>query len=157
MMSPHERTIQAAEGYLELKMFSQVWKELHSLPAEQLGTEQVLEIFIHSLMGEARWEDALTVIRRLRTTSPEKPEGFIHEAYCLHELGQTREALNLLLEGPAVLHERALYFYNAGCYHAQLGEVDDAMRMLEQSFAMDKALKKSAKHDPDLAGLRALL
>ena len=157
MMSPHDRTIEAAEGYLELRMFSEVWKELKSLPAEELGRLKVLRIFLHSLMGEERWEDALTVARRLRTTSPDKPEGFIHEAYCLHELGRTREALDLLLQGPASLQDRPLYFYNAGCYHAQLGELDDAVRMLEKSFAMDDTLKKSARHDPDLAGLKEML
>ncbi len=157
MMSGHERAIQAAEGYLELRMFSEVWRELHSLPAEHLGSEKVLHIFLHSLMGEQRWDDALTVARRLRTGCPDETDGFIHEAYCLHELGRTREALDLLLQGPESLRERPLFFYNAGCYHAQLGELDEAVRMLKRSFAMDRTLKKSAGRDPDLAGVKEML
>lgn len=157
MMNGHERTILAAQGYLELGMFSDVWRELHSLPAEMLGEVGVLEIFVLSLMGERRWEDALTVARRLRKERPEEAGGFIHEAYCLHELGHTNEALDVLLQGPPSLKKRAVFFYNAGCYHARLGEFDKAVQMLEKSFEMDASLKKSARHDPDLAGLKEML
>jgi hypothetical protein len=69
----------------------------------------------------------------------------------------TREALNLLLEGPESLRERAVFFYNAGCYHAQLGEFNEAVQMLQQSFAMDESLKKSARLDPDLASVKEML
>jgi predicted Zn-dependent protease len=156
-MTDHDRIILAAQGYLELGMFSEVWKELHNLPAEELGNVEVLEIFVLSLMGERRWDDALTVARRLRSERPDAPGGYIHEAYCLHELGRTHEALQVLHEGPASLQQRPVFFYNAGCYHARLGEFDKAMAMLEQSFAMDATLKKSARHDPDLVSLKEML
>lgn len=156
-MTGHERSILAAQGYLELGMFNEVWKELHSLPAEMLGRVEVLEIFVLSLMGERRWEDALTVARRLREERPADPGGFIHEAYCLHELGNTQGALQVLLQGPPSLQERAVFFYNAGCYHACLGEFEKAVQMLERSFEMDASLKRSARHDPDLAGLKEML
>jgi tetratricopeptide (TPR) repeat protein len=157
-MSPdRERTILAAQGYLELGMFSEVWKELHTLPAEELGSAEVLEIFVLSLMGERRWEDALIVARRLREERPGEPLGFIHEAYCLHELGRTHEALAVLHDGPPALQKHALFFYNAGCYHARLGEFDKAALMLEKSFAINASLKKSARHDPNLAAMKEML
>jgi hypothetical protein len=154
MLPPHERIIQAAEGYLELRMFSEVWRELQALPAEQLASPEVLNIFLHSLMGEKRWADALTVVRRLRSERADDPDGMIHEAYCLHELGMTREALDLLLKGPPSLRDRPLFFYNAACYHTQLGELDEAVRLLHMAFAMDENLKRTAKQDSDLAALR---
>ncbi len=157
MQASHERTILAAQGYLELGMFSEVWKELHSLPAELLGHFSVLEIFVLSLMGEKRWEDALAIARRLREQRPSEAGGYIHEAYCLHELGHTHDALQLLLDGPDSLRERPVFFYNVGCYHAQLGEFKQAVAMLEKSFEMDSTLRKSAKYDPDLAGLKEML
>lgn len=153
-MEPHERSIIAAQGYLELGMFSDVWRELHSLPAALLGSSEVLELSALSLMGERRWDEALEVARRLREGRPDDPGGFIHEAYCLHELGRTREALDTLLNGPATLHEKPVYFYNAACYRAQLGEVEDAVELLALAFKMDGRLRRSAKHDPDLAPLK---
>ncbi len=156
-MNPHERSILAAQGYLELGMFKDVWKELNSLPADHLSRADVMEIFVLSLMGEKRWEDALTLARRLREKQPEEPGGFIHEAYCLHEMGHTKEALDVLMDGPPSLQERAVFFYNAGCYHARLGDFTAAIVMLERSFEMDASLKRSARRDPDLVDVKNLL
>ncbi|MCE9518566.1 MAG: hypothetical protein K8R87_03215 [Verrucomicrobia bacterium] len=153
-MDLHERSIIAAQGYLELGMFRDVWRELQSLPEAMLGCAEVLELSVLSLMGEGRWGEALEIARRLRDLRPKDPSGFIHEAYCLHELGRTREALDTLLNGPESLMEKAVYFYNAACYRAQLGEVKDAVKMLGVAFEMDGSLRRSAKYDPDLVSLK---
>ncbi len=86
-------------------MFRDVWRELHGLPAKLLGRVDVLEVLALSLMGEGRWDEALEVARRLRgDTDPRRPGGFIHEAYCLHELGRTQEALRTSwMSGPRTL------------------------------------------------------
>ena len=94
MLSPHERIIQAAEGYLELKMFSEVWRELQALPAEQLGSPEVLNIFLHSLMGEKRWADALTVVRRLG----HEADGLVRAGIAAYT---TEDEVDRLLEGVA--------------------------------------------------------
>jgi predicted Zn-dependent protease len=156
-MDPHERSILASQGYLELGMFRDVWRELHGLPAKLLGRVDVLEILALSLMGEGRWEEALEVARRLRDTDPAEPGGFIHEAYCLHELGRTQEALDTLMRGPRTLQDKAVFYYNAACYRARLGDSDGAMAMLNKSFEMDANLKASARRDPDLVTVRKLL
>lgn len=153
-MNSHERSILAAQGYLELGMFPSVWQELQELPGEYLARPDVLEILTLSLMGQLRWEDALRVAQRLREEAPEEPGGFIHEAYCLHEMGQTKQALEVLLKGPASLKTKAVYFYNVGCYHARLGNNKEALRMLEKSFEMDASLKRTARRDPDLVTLK---
>lgn len=153
-MDPHERSIIAAQGYLELGMFGEAWREIHSMPEALRESPEVLELSALSLMGERRWEEALEVARRLRRDRPDDPGGFIHEAYCLHELRRTREALDTLLNGPASLHEKPVYFYNAACYRAQLGQLNDAVELLALAFKMDESLRRSAKHDPDLASLK---
>ncbi len=153
-MDEHERKIISAQGYLELGMFRDVWHELQSLPAKFLGRGDVLEILVLSLMGEARWNEALELAKRLRVGAPSEPGGFIHEAYCLHELGRTSEALEILLNGPRALHENPVFFYNAGCYRARLGDVAGAMKMLRKSFEMDASLRRSARFDTDLETIK---
>jgi predicted Zn-dependent protease len=153
-MDPHERSIMAAQGYLELGMFRDVWREIQELPAALRDTAEVLELSTLSLMGERRWDEALERARRLREKRPVEPSGFIHEAYCLHELGRTREALETLLNGPPSLREKPVYFYNAACYRARLGELEGAVKLLGLAFKMDGSLRRSAKHDPDLAALK---
>lgn len=153
-MDEHERKIIAAQGYLELGMFSDVWRELHTLPAKYLCRGDVLEILVLSLMGQARWSEALELAKRLRQGAPSEAGGFIHEAYCLHELGRTSEALDILLKGPPALHEKPVFYYNAGCYRARLGDVAGAMEMLRKSFEMDSSLRRSARFDPDLETIK---
>ncbi len=155
-MNEHERSILAALGYLELGMYKNVWQELQSLPGDLLGRADVLEILTLSLMGENRWEDALKVAERLRVLTPDEPSGYIHQAYCLHELGNTKDALKLLMSGPKSLMKKSVFYYNAGCYHAKLGDFESALAMLEKSFELDANLRKTARKDPDLAGLKEI-
>ena len=69
---------------------------------------------------------------------------------CLHELGLTEDARRTLLDGPECLRSEAVYYYNLGCYQTQLGDLNDAKRMLKRSFEMDAKLEDVAKADPDL-------
>lgn len=153
----HERSIIAAQGYLELGMFVHARKEVEQLPQALHGRADVLEILALSLMGESRWEEALSVASDLCVLQPSEPSGYIHKAYCLHEMGRTAEALVVLLSGPEALKRKSVFFYNVGCYHARLGQIDEAMKMLRKSFELDAALRKSARRDPDLVSVKALI
>ena len=77
--------------------------------------------------------------------------------FCLHELGKTAEAKELLLKGPLALLKDPIYYYNMGCYDALLGNVKSAQVHLLTSFKMDASLREIAKRDPDLKSLRELI
>lgn len=154
--SPHDRIILAAQGYLELGMFDHARKEIDLLADDAKGGPEALEILALSLMGQSRWVEALDLASALCELRPKEPGGHIHKAYCLHELGRTEEALRVLLDGPEVLKRKSVFFYNAGCYYAKLGRVDEAVAMLEKSFELDEGLRRSAKRDPDLVSIKAL-
>jgi tetratricopeptide (TPR) repeat protein len=150
-----ERTILRAQGYTELGMYARARQELATLPLHTFASADVVEIRLLCDMGEHRWEEALKLSHELRRLHPEDPDGCLHEAYCLHELGRTQEALHLLKSGPTVLHQRALYYYNLACYNARLGELEAALQLLNHAFEMDQSLRRVAKKDSDLDALRA--
>ena len=129
-MTELERRILAAEGYIELGLHSEAREELSHLPPESAERADVIELIVLCS---------------------------IHAAYCLHELGQTQEALDLLARGPAALRTKPVYYYNVGCYLACLGENEKALQLLEQSFEMDGSLRDHARNDRDLDGLRQKL
>lgn len=156
-MTESERRIQAAQGYVELGLHSEAREELSQLSAIAAERPDALEISALCFMGEARWAEALPLTQKLCQMEPKEPGGYIHAAYCLHELGQTHEALDLLARGPAALKAKPVYYYNVGCYMAKLGQKDQALKLLEQSFEMDGSLRSYAKKDPDLASLREKL
>lgn len=156
-MTDIERRIIAAQGYVELGLFSEAREVLAALPRDLCARSDVVEITVLCLMGEHRWDEALETARRLCALEPEEPGGFIHAAYCLHEMGRTREAVDVLVRGPATLQTKAVFYYNMGCYRARLGEVEAAVDMLHKAFIKDESLRKAARRDPDLDALRPKL
>jgi len=154
MLEGHERTLLAAQGYSELSMFDDAIAELDALPEEATRVSTVIELRTVILMQAKRWKPALAVSRDLCRAEPEKTTGFIHAAFCLHELGRTAEARDVLLAGPDVLHAEPTFHYNLACYECALGHLDLARMHLEKSIELDKKMRDFAKVDPDLAALR---
>ncbi len=153
MTPQEEKTLEVAQGYHDLGMVEDAWKELLSLSSRCRGTFQALNIEAMLLIGEARYEDALAVARRMCRRAPKQPSGYIHTAFCMHELGQTQEALDILLTGPRTLEEEPVYFYNMSCYQAKLGQIEKADELLRKAMKMDEKFAKMAKQDPDLKDL----
>lgn len=156
-MTDTERRIAAAQGYIVLGLHAEARREITALSPDKMNRPDVIELQVLCSMGEEDWSGALEHARRLCSLEKDEPGGFIHAAYCLHELGRTDEALSTLRNGPPSLRKKAVYFYNLGCYSARLGLVEEALLMLEQAFAKEPGLRKAARKDPDLAALREQL
>jgi tetratricopeptide (TPR) repeat protein len=145
-----ERSLLAAQGYIELEMPDEALRELDAISQGDQNREEVLQMRLFVFMRSRQWDDALDICSRLRRESPDCTTGYIHGAFCLHEMGRTLEAKQLLLTGPACLLREPTYHYNLGCYDAVLGNIDEASHHLETSFLMDKKFREIAKYDPDL-------
>lgn len=151
-----DHRLQAAQGYAELGMFDEALAELDHLPEAAQKSEPALTMRVFVLMRSRNWKDALQACRDLCERYPLQSTGYLHGAFCLHEMDQTVEAREMLLSGPPVLLQEPTYFYNLGCYDAALGDMDQAIRHLETSFLMDDKFREIAKYDPDLKLLSSL-
>lgn len=156
-MTEAERRIIAAQGYVELGLYDEARAELAPLPAAFHDRVDVIEITLLCLMGGHQWADGLALATKLCELEPAEPGGYIHAAFCLHELGKTAEAVDVLSRGPATLRTKPVYYYNMGCYHACLRQFDKSLAYLERAFEMDGELRLHAKKDRDLDCLRAQL
>jgi Flp pilus assembly protein TadD len=108
-------------------------------------------------MRKKQWSRALTISRKLCRVAPQCSAGFLHAGFCLHELGRTLQAKQMLLKGPTALLKEPIYYYNMGCYDVLLGNLKDAQVHLQISFKMDASFRELAKRDPDLKPLHAIL
>ena len=151
----HQRLLIAAQGYSELGLPDLALAELELIPSEYQSQPTAVETRLSVLMQAKRYKDALPFGQELCRLVPEKSSGFIHSAFCMHELGNTKAAREILLNGPSSMKAEATYHYNLACYEAKLGNLDQARAYLDVSFAMDKKLKEYALSDPDLDVLRA--
>jgi tetratricopeptide (TPR) repeat protein len=149
-MTPDERRISAAQGYMELELYEEALRELDQLSPVASEEAAAIETRLVYHFHRRHWQEAEALARQLIANWPEAASGHIHLAYCLHELGRTQEAADALESGPADLRRRAVYYYNLGCYYTQMGQLDKALRLLKKSFAMDDTLRASATADPDL-------
>ena len=156
-MEDLEKIITTAQGYSELGMHEDAIAELDSISPEHSEKSEVQEIRLLVLMHARRWKEALAASRKLCKANPESASGFIHAAFCLHELGRTQDAKSLLVNGPPSLLKEPTYHYNLACYEARLGNYPEAHAHLETSFAMDRKFREFAKNDSDLEPIRHLL
>ena len=154
MIEEHSRTLLAAQGYCELNMFDEALLELGSLPYDDHQHPTVVELRLTILMQAKRWKSALATGRELTSLAPERTMGYIHAAFCLHELGRTLEARDVLLNGPDALREEPVFHYNLACYECALGNLPEARAHLERSLELDTKFREYAKTDPDLQPLR---
>jgi predicted Zn-dependent protease len=152
-----EWQFRAACGYAELGMTRQSVQELNAIDRAHQNRPEVLQLRLHHLMRAQRWVQALRISQKLCRAAPDCGAGYLHAGFCLHELGKTAEAKQLLLKGPSALLKEPIYYYNMGCYEALLGNVKDARINLETSFRMDATFRELAKKDPDLKTVQDLI
>ena len=138
-------------------MFRESIAELDAIEPRLQNRPEVLQLRLHDLMRKKRWARALQVSQTLCRVAPDSGTGFLHAGFCLHQLGKTVEAKNLLITGPVALLKEPIYYYNMGCYEALLGNVRDAQQNLEISFKMDASFREIAKKDPDLKALHGVI
>lgn len=152
-MDQNERALLAAQGYAELGMYDDALDELDALPGSTRQSSPAIDMRLAVLMQAKRWRTALPISRDLCRLHPERNSGYIHTAFCLHEMGQTVEARDILVNGPATLHAEPTFHYNLACYECALGNLDIARAHLDKSFELDKKFREFAKTDPDLKPL----
>lgn len=149
-----EQIARMAEGYSELGMLDDALAQLDQLDRDDQDRLEILRMKIDILLRKQDWKNALRLSLRFCGIHPNQPYGYIHAAFCLHELGRTSEAKQTLLDGPATLLDEPVYYYNLGCYDSVLGNLEQAKAYLRASFRLDKSFRELAKSDPDLKQIR---
>ncbi len=147
------KQLEAAQGYYELGMLDEAREELNAIAPGRQSETPALYIRLLLALKEEQWEPALEISEKLCAREPGSCMGYIHAAYCLHELGDTQKARELLLNGPKSLKKEPVYYYNLGCYEVSLGKLEEAEELLRRSFEMDEKLLEVARKDPDLESL----
>ncbi len=87
--------------------------------------------------------------------APERPFGWIHRSFALHEVKRTQEAWDKLLPAALKFPKVWIFSYNLACYACQLGNLEDARQWLVKAFEIGgtSKIKLQALDDPDLEPL----
>lgn len=149
----------AAIGWLELGNSAEARVELAKISAPQQTTPDVLEVEWAIHAADRNWADALQSARKLVAADPDRPTGWLHQAYALRRVanGGLAAAFDALKPAAEKFPAESTIPYNLACYTCQLQQLEDARSWLRracQCFSgKNEDLKKMALADEDLRPL----
>lgn len=142
-MNP-ELHLEAAAGYLQLEMPDESLEELASVDFLTRCSEQFMILRLTALASKRDWSEVLLASRMLRHRYPECEMAFIAGATALVETGRYRDALELLLSGPATLRRKPVTHLQIAYCEIRLGNEHGARLSLELARKLNPELAEEA-------------
>ncbi len=156
--APDSHLLRAAEGWLDLGNGVEAMREWEGLSPLGRKHPDALTILWWIQSGHQNWAECAKIGEHIVQAAPDRPFGWVHRSYALHELKHTRDAHDQLLPALARFPGEWLVPYNLACYLCQLGELGEARRLLAIAFNRGgHAIRATALADADLAALHAEL
>ena len=154
---PDSIHLKAAEGWLELGNHLEANEELEQIAPQLRVHPDVLEIRWQIYAKESKWDVCRDIASAITKLDPDCASGWLHLAYATRRAtnGGLKPARNILCSTAEKFPKAPIVFYNLACYACQLGNLKEAWRWLEKSFAIgdSKQFKLMALDDPDLEPL----
>jgi len=154
---PDSHHLNAALGWLGLGLSEEAKNELNLISEAHQQHPDVLEARWLILAGECKWDAALQVARRLLAQSPERADGWLHQAYALRRApeGGLEEAWKALRPAADRFPKEPIIPYNLSCYACQLRLLDEARLWLKRALKIGgkERIKQMALADADLEPL----
>ena len=154
----NSRNLIAAQGYLELGMFDDALGELDQLPEEERSGELATCFRLDIYNAAKRWSEGAQVAREGIEMHPDCSHLYIMGAYAIRRAeDDLQAAFDFLKSGHLCMDqsktEAPMFWFNLGCYHSLLGDMDEALKCVGTAVDFDVSYKKLALSDPDLEPL----
>ena len=153
-MSPFERHLQAAQGFLDLGLPLDAHEELEEIEPELRHLSEVLAIKVPIFEALEKWELMEVVSKELCIRHPDEPNWLLSLASAIRRGRSLQEGMQVLVQAAMRFPEEPILFYTLACYQAQLGYLDAARGRLADAVRLDPACRELAQGDPELAPLR---
>jgi predicted Zn-dependent protease len=152
---PMSHHLSAAAGWIELGAIGEAERELAKLPQEWREHPEALLVRWELAAQKKDWEEAQRCGRIVAKQMPERSDGWIKQAYALHELKRTKEAYEVLHEVVGRFSLISVVPYNLACYSAQLGNANEALLWIQEAVKIGgvKEIIGMALKDEDLRPL----
>ena len=152
-MTPHERHLTAAAGYLELGMAADASAELDAIEPGRRSDWQVLALRVAVCQETKDWVPMLLLSERLVCMQPDQAQWPLSLAYATRRCQSLEAARKILLGAVDRFPEESTIRYNLACYEAQLGNLAAARVHLARAIQMHGAHRAMALADADLLPL----
>lgn len=148
-----QRHLIAASGYLDLGMGQEAWDELDAMPPGDRARSEIVVMRLVILQSMALWDKAAEIAIGAVRHYPDCADLYLMGAYAIRRHLDVSAALEFLQGGQPCLIENAAYWFNRGCYHCQLGELEDAKACVQRAVDLDRSFQQMALDDDDLEPL----
>jgi tetratricopeptide (TPR) repeat protein len=145
--------LNASIGYLELGMYVEALDELERIQPEEWNSSTVLWLRLEIYRTAKNWNLMEVVARELLKRKPDDPDHWNDLAFSIRRKDSIKAAQTLLLEALEKFPNDATTRYNLGCYACQLGDMEEAKKLVGEAIKMDSKFKLLALDDEDLVEL----
>src|SRR6266404_1079121 len=130
---PDTHCLSAAVGWLELGNAAEAKAELDRISPAMHSHPDVLEVRWLICAETGNWQEGLKAAQDLVRRAPERPTGWLHQAYALRRLpdGGIKRAWEALLPTFDKFSTEPIIAYNLSCYACQLKQLDEARAWLK--------------------------
>lgn len=128
--------LQAAVGWLTLGNSEEARREFNRLAQPYETHPDYLHVRCRLLIVDREWPAALLVGQQQIDLAPERPHGWLHHAYCLHELNRTQEAFRILRRAVRRFPKHHLITFNLACYCCHLARFREALMWVNRTVEL---------------------
>ena len=147
-MSPYDRRLLAAQGYLDLGLPSEAHEELEEIVPEMRHLSEVLALKVTIFEVLQKWALLEVCAKALSERQPDEPRWFLAWATAVRHERSLKDGLEILVRAATRFPEEAQVFYRLACYQVELGYLNAARGRLADAIRLDAAYAKMASHDP---------
>lgn len=142
--------LEQCDGFIDLRMAQRAAAELVGIPAEYLSRLPAERLRLRLALAQGAWMEAADLARGLRERFPQELEYWIESAFATRRADGLQPALAVLQDAALRFPEEAIVHFNLACYHCQLEQRDQALRLLAKAVALDPQFHQIALEDEDL-------
>jgi tetratricopeptide (TPR) repeat protein len=148
------RTIEEAEGYMELGLVEHALRSLQRRGALVHGNGRACYLLGETLRELARYEDALLPLQRSADLIPDDIHVFLALGWCYKRTGQLAKAIDALERAVAVDPGEPILHYNLACYWSLARNSRLALGYLSRALDLDSNFRELVPDEPDFNALR---
>lgn len=152
-----KKRFDAVQGYLELGMFDDALGELVAIERETGPRFEIQALRMTALRALKRWDEMRAVCVELKESRPEHAESWIWLADATRHSRSLGAAREILREAETLFPANPHVKFQLGCYHCQMGELEPAMRYVQEAVSLDRRWLRIALSDSDVEPLWQVL
>ena len=143
-----------SNGYRLLGMYDESILILEDIP---LGKERwhplVVEARYNTYRDAKEWTHEMIMAKLKHESKPSSLEWLLNYADGRHQMGDTKKAIACMKDAEFRFGEYAEYLFRLGKYHAILGNVEEAKKLVKQAIKKDAKYKMEFVEDSAFDGV----